>query len=110
MQIMHKKSPQQEEVTMTKEITPEVIERAIGLLPIKTYCCISVAVSIREEYNCRYEYSEIISKEFLHPLLKRDNISNGGSWTFDNDPDYDYPISRRDWLRKIAQELRDGKI
>ena len=49
------------------------------------------------------------AEDFLHPLLSRDEISSLGTWT---NPFTDELLnfSRETWLRKIAQELREGKI
>lgn len=95
---------------MNKEITPEVIEKAIYWLDHAVYCCHALSCALDD---CTYfktspETDEVV-EEFLSPLLERDNISYDGFWTYygSNTP---YPIPRRDWLRKIAQELREGKI
>lgn len=96
---------------MTKEITPEVIEKAIDWLDTEEYCCHALACALSgNEYhdqNTKFEHIRA-ANELLRPLLARDDISASGSWT--DSSFYRKEITRKDWLRKIAQELRDGKI
>lgn len=47
--------------------------------------------------------------EFLEPLLQRDGISDTGTWTVDGTMKK-LDFTRFEWLHKIAQELREGKI
>lgn len=99
---------------MNKEITPEVIEKAIDWLDHALYCCHALSCALD---GCCYSKTSFetdsTASNFLLPLLERDNISSDGYWTYAvSDEHYTklYPITRRDWLRKIAQELREGKI
>lgn len=95
---------------MNKEITPEVIEKAIDWLDREHFCCFALSNAIDgcDYQNTSWE-SDRIAREFIEPLLERDNISAGGDWCYIGSETV-YPIPRRDWLRKIAQELREGKI
>ena len=98
---------------MTKLITPEVLEEAIEWLGTQVFCCHSLASALSgHPYISKLcENKHIIQAEnFLRPLLKRDNISTGGGWESSIYPYDRIPFSRADWLRKIAQELREGKI
>ena len=96
----------------TKQITPEVLEEAIEWLESETYCCYALACalsgcccgSFRAESNHIKQASE-----FLEPLLQRDGISDSGTWTVRGTVKL-FPFTRSEWLRKIAQELREGKI
>ena len=49
------------------------------------------------------------ASEFLEPLLQQDGISDAGTWTVCGTIKL-LPFTRSEWLRKIAQELREGKI
>jgi len=110
MQIMHEKSSQEGELIMIKEITPEVIERAIDWLDTQTFCCHALASAIDDcSYMKTSGVADYAAGQFIEPLLERDNISNDGFWTY-VDSNVPYRYSREDWLRKIAQELREGKI
>ena len=97
---------------MTKPITPEVIEEAIKWLETETYCCYALACALSgynfESYFTKNKHIKL-AREFLEPLLQRDGISNTGTWTVD-DTMKTLPFTRYEWLRKIAQELREGKI
>ena len=98
---------------MTKLITPETIEEAIEWLDTQEFIChaLPAALSGYPYISKLCENKYIIQAEnFLLPLLKRDNISTGGSWESLIYPYDRIPFSRADWLRKIAQELREGKI
>ena len=94
----------------TKQITPEVLEEAIEWLESETYCCHALPAALSGySYSsrlCREEFV-IDAENFLLPLFKRDGIPTGGSWKVD---DKLLPFTRSEWLRKIAQELREGKI
>lgn len=97
---------------MPNKITPEIIEDAINWLESETYCCNALACAMSGEpfSSLRTSFIKIRKAEkFLHPLLTRDGISLSGSWT---DPFTSKLVnfSRETWLRKIAQELREGKI
>jgi len=97
---------------MTKPITPETIEEAIKWLENEKFCCHALACALsgyRFESN-RTKNSHINqAEEFLKPLLVRDNISSCGRWAnLYNGKRIN--ITREQWLRKIAQELREGKI
>lgn len=97
---------------MPNKITPETIEEAINWLESETYCCHALACAMSGEPFTSLRTSFIDMKqaeEFLHPLLTRDGISLSGDWT---DPFTSELVnfSRETWLRKIAQELREGKI
>ena len=95
----------------TKEITPEVLEEAIEWLEFETYCCHALACALS---GCEYESFHTESKhirqasEFLEPLLQREGISDTGTWTRCGTIKL-LPFTRSEWLRKIAQELREGK-
>ena len=94
-----------------KQITPEVLEEAIEWLEEATYCCFALACALSGyEYNSLHTEGKHIrqSSEFLEPLLQRDGISDNGTWTFCGI--MKLPFTREEWLRKIAQELREGKI
>ena len=96
----------------TKQITPEVLEEAIEWLETETYCCFALACALSGyEYNSFHTKSKHIrqSSEFLEPLLQRDGISDNGTWTVCGTMKL-FPFTRSEWLRKIAQELREGKI
>ena len=96
----------------TKQITPEVLEEAIKWLEDETYCCFALACALSGyEYNSFHTKSKHIrqSSEFLEPLLQRDGISDSGTWTVCGTIKL-LPFTRSEWLRKIAQELREGKI
>lgn len=97
---------------MSNKITAGIIEKATSWLESETYCCHTLACAMSGEpfTSPRTSYMELKkAKEFLHPLLTRDGISSSGTW---NDPFTGKPVnfSRETWLRKIAQELREGKI
>ena len=96
----------------TKQITPEVLEEAIEWLDTETYCCFALACALSGyEYNSFHTKSNHIKQasEFLEPLLRRDGISDAGTWTVRGTMKL-FPFTRSEWLRKIAQELREGKI
>ena len=94
----------------TKQITPEVLEEAIKWLETETYCCHALACAL-SGYDYFYTESKHIKQasEFLEPLLQRDGISDSGTWTVCGTVKL-FPFTRSEWLRKIAQELREGKI
>ncbi len=97
---------------MTKSITPETIEEAIEWLGTQVFCCHSLASALSG-----YDYTEKLttnehvqqSLDFLESLLQRDEISNDGTWSKSYTLE-ELPFTREQWLRKIAQELREGKI
>ena len=93
----------------TKQITPEVLEEAIEWLETETYCCyaLTCALSGCEDESFRNHIKQ--ASEFLKPLLQRDGISDSGTWTVCGTQKL-LSFSRSEWLRKIAQELREGKI
>ena len=97
----------------TKQITPEVLKEAIKWLESETYCCHALACALSGyEYESFYTESKHIrqASEFLEPLLQRDGISDTGrTWTVCGTGKL-LPFTRSEWLRKIAQELREGKI
>lgn len=97
---------------MTNKITPEIIEKAIDWLESESYCCYALTCSLSgyplESWNTKNKHIEQ-AEEFLSPLLARDNISNSGSWAIRNTMKR-LPFTRKEWLLKIAQELREGKI
>lgn len=97
---------------INKEITPEVIEKAIELLSDVEYCCFALACALAgsTKYKPHGVQFRTQAIRFLHPLLKRDNITITGSWAIADNVLFRHLFSRKDWLRKIAQELRDGKI
>ena len=63
------------------------------------------------EYEIFHTESNHIKQasEFLEPLLQRDGIPDSGTWTVCGTMKL-FPFTRSEWLRKIAQELREGKI
>ena len=96
----------------TKQITPEVLEEAIKWLEAETYCGHALACALSGyEYESFHTESNHIKQasEFLEPLLRRDGISDTGTWTVCGTMKL-FPTTRSEWLRKIAQELREGKI
>ena len=96
----------------TKQITPEVLEEAIEWLETETYCCHALACALSGyEYESFHTESKHIrqASEFLEPLLQREGISDSGTWTRCGTIKL-LPFTRSEWLRKIAQELREGKI
>lgn len=96
----------------TKQITPEVLEEVIEWLESETYCCHALACALSgHEYNSLHTESNHIkqSSEFLKPLLQQDGISDAGTWTVCGTKKL-LSFTRSEWLRKIAQELREGKI
>ena len=98
--------------TKTKQITPEVLEEAIEWLEIEIYCCHALACALSGyKYESFHTKSKHIRQaaEFLEPLLQRDGISDSGTWTVCGTTKL-FPFTRPEWLRKIAQELREGKI
>ena len=97
---------------MPKMITPEILEEAVELLDTETFCCCALASALSgyefESYYTKNKHIKL-AEDFLHPLLVRDNIANNGYWvTLYNSKNL--PFTRSEWLRKIAQELREGKI
>lgn len=100
---------------MTKPITtitPEVIEEAIEWLNSQMFCCHSLASALSGyEYDSKLTKGEHITQslDFLEPLFQRDEISNNGTWEnlYTSEA---LPFTREQWLCKIAQELREGKI
>lgn len=97
---------------MPNKITPEIIEEAINWLETETYCCHALACSLSgfpfKSWNTKNKHVEQ-AEEFLSSLLARDRISNSGHWTI-KDTMKKLPFTRKEWLLKIAQELREGKI
>ena len=96
----------------TKQVTPEVLEETIEWLETETYCCHALACALSGyEYVSFHTESNHIKQvsEFLEPLLQRDGISDTGTWTVRGTMKL-FPFTRSEWLRKIAQELREGKI
>lgn len=97
---------------MTKPITPEVLEEAIEWLGTQVFCCHSLASALSGyDYTDKLTTNEQVeqSLNFLEPLLQRDGISNDGTWSHSHTLKA-LPFTREQWLRKIAQELREGKI
>ena len=94
----------------TKQITPEVLAEAIERLESETYCCHALACALSGyEYESFHTKKHIRqSSEFLEPLLQRDGISDTGTWTVCGTMKL-FPFTRSEWLRKIAQELREDK-
>ena len=96
----------------TKQITPEVLEEAIEWLETETYCCYALASALSgyefESYSTKDKHIKL-AEDFLHPLLVRDNITNSGKWVNLYNSKH-LQFTRSEWLRKIAQELREGKI
>ena len=94
----------------TKQITPEVLEEAIDWLETERFICHALPAALSGySYSsrlCREEFV-IDAENFLLPLFKRDGIPTRGSWEIN---DKTLPFTRSEWLRKIAQELREGKI
>ena len=94
----------------TKQITSEVLEEAIEWLDTERFICHALPAALSGySYSsrlCRREFI-IDAKNFLLPLFKRDGIPTSGSWEIN---DKKLPFTRSEWLRKIAQELREGKI
>ena len=94
----------------TKQITPEVLEEAIEWLESEHYCCHALASAIEDKPSMRTSVEvDYLARDFLEPLLRRDGISDSGTWTFRGTRKL-FPFTRSEWLRKIAQELREGKI
>ena len=94
----------------TKQITPEVLEEAIEWLETETYCCHALASAIEgKPYTLTSFEADKLAREFLEPLLQRDGISDSGTWTRCGTIKL-LPFTRSEWLRKIARELREGKI
>ena len=95
---------------MTKPITPEVLEEAIEWLESETYCCHALASAIEgKPYSLTSFEADKQASKFLEPLLQRDGISDTGTWTVCGTQKL-LSFTREEWLRKIAQELREGKI
>ena len=93
-----------------KQITPEVLEEAIGWLETETYCCHALASAIEgKPYILTSFEADNLAREFLEPLLQQDGISDTGTWTRCGTIKL-LSFTREEWLRKIAQELREGKI
>ena len=61
-----------------------------------------------ESFHTEGKHIKQVSK-FLEPLLQRDGISDTGTWTVCGTQKL-LSFTREEWLRKIAQELREGKI
>lgn len=98
---------------MTKPITPETIEEAIKWLGSQKFCCHSLASALSGyKYTLSLTTDEhvIQALDFLDPLFQRDGISNDGTWCSMYALDEALSFTREQWLRKIAQELREGKI
>lgn len=94
----------------TKQITPEVLEEAIKWLETETYCCYALASAIEgKPYILTSVEAYNLAREFLEPLLQQDGISDTGTWTVCGTMKL-LPFTRYEWLLKIAQELREGKI
>ena len=95
---------------MTKQITPEVIEEDIKWLETETYCCRALASAFEGKPYIETSFkTDCLAIDFLEPLLQRDGISNTGTWTVDGTMKL-LSFTRSEWIRKIAQELREGKI
>ena len=97
---------------MPNKITPEIIEKAVEWLGSEIYCCYALACSLSgyscESWNTKSKHINQAA-DFLSTLLARDNISNAGAWTIKGTKKK-LPFTRKEWLLKIAQELREGKI
>ena len=95
---------------MIKQITPEVLEESVGRLDIETYCCYALASAIEGKPYILISFeADNLAREFLEPLLQQDRISDTGTWTVCGTMK-PLPFTRSEWLRKIAQELREGNI
>lgn len=98
---------------MTKSITPEVLEEAIEWLETQTFICHALPAAMSGCYytsrQCKTEDVDA-AEEFLLPLFERDGIITNGEWRSSTYPHEQLPFTRSEWLRKIAQELREGKI
>ena len=96
----------------TKQITPEVLEEAIEWPETETYCCYALTCALSGykyvSFHTEGKHIKQVSK-FLKPLLQRDGISDTGTWTVCGTQKL-LSFTRGEWLRKIAQELREGKI
>ena len=94
----------------TKQITPEVLEEAIKWLETERFICHALPAAMSghpyDSILCKQDDVEA-AENFLLPLFKRDGIPTGGSWEVN---DKTLSFTRFEWLRKIAQELREGKI
>lgn len=98
---------------MTNKITPEIIEKAVEWLDTQSFCCYALPSAMSgHPYDSRLCTEEDVdaAEVFLRPLLKRDNISLSGGWESSIDPHNPLSFTRTEWLLKIAQELREGKI
>lgn len=94
----------------TKQITPEVLEEAIEWLETQSFICYALPAAMSgHPYTSRLcKQNDVEAAEnFLLPLFKRDGIPTGGSWEVNYKS---LSFTRSEWLRKIAQELREGKI
>lgn len=92
-----------------KQITPEVIEEAIKWLETQSFICHALPAAMSgHPYTSRLCKQDDVeaAENFLLPLFKRDGIPTGGSWEVNDKP---LSFTRSEWLRKIAQELREGK-
>ena len=94
----------------TKQITPEVLEEAIKWLETQSFICHALPAAMSGHpyvsRQCEEKYV-LAAEDFLLPLFERDGIPTDGSWQIN---DKSLPLTRSEWLRKIAQELREGKI
>ena len=94
----------------TKQITPEVLEEATEWLETETYCCYALTSAIEGKPYIETSFkADRLATDFLEPLLQRDGIRNNGTWTVDGTMKR-LSFTRSEWLSKIAQELREGKI
>ena len=95
---------------MIKQITPEVLEEAIEWLETERFICHALPAALSgysyTSHLCGEEFVRSATN-FLRPLFKRDGIPTRGRWEIDGEK---LPFTRSEWLRKIAQELREGKI
>lgn len=98
---------------MPKMITPEILEEAIDWLGSQNFICHALPAAMSgHEYTSRLcsERDVYSAWDFLEPLFKRDRITTDGKWGSSVYPYDKLKFTRAEWLRKIAQELRDGKL
>lgn len=98
---------------MPKMITPEVLEEAIEWLGTQGFICHALPAAMSGyEYTSRFCSVEdgMAAWYFLEPLFKMDCISTDGNWVSSVYPHDKLKFTREEWLLKIAQELREGKI
>ncbi|ASD50562.1 hypothetical protein FDI24_gp028 [Acidovorax phage ACP17] len=90
-------------------VTKAHVLRAIELLEAETerFCChaLTAALANAERYHdAPYSYDQM-AEEFLHPLLRADEIDVRGAWDSPPDSRNRYPLSRVEWMQKIADSM-----